>query len=261
MEFATPLIRGTLLRRYKRFLADILLEDGSEVTAHCANPGALMGLNAPGLRVWLERAQNPKRKLPYSWRLVELPEGGMAGIDTSLPNKLVAEALAEGRIAELAGYAQYRPEVRYSTNSRVDFLATAEGRPDAYVEVKNVHLRRESDWAEFPDCVTARGTKHLHDLSEMVAQGHRAVMLYVIQRTDCARFRLAADLDPAYARAFEQATCAGVEALAYACDITTTGIRLAHRLPVPAVQSAMAQDATTQDAPTQQAPGAAMASG
>jgi sugar fermentation stimulation protein A len=232
MKFETPLMRGTLLRRYKRFLADILLEDGSEVTAHCANPGAMLGLNAPGMMVWLERTRNPKRKLPLSWRLVELPGGGYAGIDTSLPNRLVAEALAKGRIAGLAGYTLYRPEVRYGTGSRVDFLATADDRPDTYIEVKNVHLRRESDWAEFPDCVTARGARHLRELALVARAGHRAVMLYVVQRNDCGRFRLAEDLDPAYARAFAEARAAGVEAIAYACEITTEEVILGQAVPV-----------------------------
>ncbi|WP_424932812.1 DNA/RNA nuclease SfsA [Amaricoccus macauensis] len=232
MKFETPLIQGTLLRRYKRFLADILLEDGREVTAHCANPGAMLGLNSPGMKVWLEPSNNPKRKLPFSWRLVELEEGHLAGIDTSLPNRLVGEALAEGRIAEIAGYENYRPEVKYGTGSRVDFLATGEGQADTYIEVKNVHLRREGDWAEFPDCVTTRGAKHLRELALVAQSGRRAVMLFVVQRTDCGRFRLAEDLDPAYARAFAEARAAGVEAIAYQCAITTAEIRLAGPVPV-----------------------------
>lgn len=232
MKFETPLIRGRLLRRYKRFLADVILEDGAEATVHCANPGAMLGLDAPGQTVWLERSPNPKRKLPLSWRLVELEGGHFAGIDTSLPNRIVAEALAAGAIPELAGHAAYRPEVRYGTKSRVDFLASGGGLPDTYIEVKNVHLRREDDWAEFPDCVTARGAKHLAELAAMVTAGHRAVMLYVIQRTDCARFRLAADLDPGYARAFAAAHGAGVEAIAYDTRISTEGISLGGPVPV-----------------------------
>jgi sugar fermentation stimulation protein A len=232
MQFDSPLVRGRLLRRYKRFLADVILEDGSEVTVHCANPGAMLGLDMAGMMVWLERSRNPKRKLGWSWRLVELDGGAFAGIDTSLPNRLVAEAIAAGRIPELAGHASYRPEVRYGTGSRVDFLATGPGLPDTYIEVKNVHLRREGDWAEFPDCITQRGAKHLRELSAMVAAGHRAIMLYVVQRTDCARFRLASDLDPGYAIAFAQARAAGVEALAYGTEITRTTITLAAAMPV-----------------------------
>jgi sugar fermentation stimulation protein A len=232
MRFARPLVRGTLLRRYKRFLADVVLDDGREVTAHCANPGAMLGLNAPGLTVWVEPAEGAGRKLAFGWRLVETGDGHFAGIDASLPNRLVAEALAAGAIADLAGYAAVRPEVRYGTRSRVDFLLTGPGRPDAYVEVKNVHFRREGDWAEFPDSVTARGARHLDELAAMVAAGHRAVMLYVVQRTDCARFRLSGDLDPAYARAFAAARAAGVEAIAHACRIDAEGVWLDRALPV-----------------------------
>jgi sugar fermentation stimulation protein A len=232
MRFARPLVRGTLVRRYKRFLADVMLEDGREVTAHCANPGAMLGLNSPGAIVWLEPADGPGRKLGHAWRLVELEAGHFAGIDTALPNRLVAEALAEGRIPGLLGYETVRPEVRYGAGSRVDFLLSAPGRPDAYVEVKNVHLRREGDWAEFPDSVTARGARHLAELAAMAAAGHRAVMLYVVQRTDCARFRLAADLDPAYARAYAAARAAGVEALAHATRIDREGVWLDRPLPL-----------------------------
>jgi sugar fermentation stimulation protein A len=232
MRFSRPLVRGTLLRRYKRFLADVMLEDGREVTAHCANPGAMLGLNAPGLAVWLEPTDDPRRKLGHAWRLVELDAGRFAGIDAGLPNRLVAEALAEGRIPGLAGYAGVRPEVRYGTGSRVDFLLTGPGLPDAYVEVKNVHLRREGDWAEFPDSVTARGARHLAELAAMAAAGRRAVMLYVVQRTDCARFRLAADIDPAYARAAAAARAAGVEALAHATRIDPAGVWLDRPLPL-----------------------------
>jgi sugar fermentation stimulation protein A len=232
MRFARPLVRGTLVRRYKRFLADVMLEDGREVTAHCANPCAMLGLNAPGTTVWLEPTDAPGRKLGHAWRLVELEGGHFAGIDASLPNRLVAEALAERRIPGLAAYDTVRPEVRYGTRSRVDFLLTGADLPDAYVEVKNVHFRREDDWAEFPDSVTARGARHLAELSAMVAAGHRAVMLYVVQRTDCARFRLAPDLDPAYAAAFDAARAAGVEAIAHATRITPEGVVLDAPLPV-----------------------------
>ncbi len=232
MRFASPLIRGTLLRRYKRFLADVMLEDGREVTAHCANPGAMLGLNAPGMTVWLEPTDSPGRKLGHAWRLVELEDGHFAGIDASLPNRLVAEALAEGWIPALAGYDTVRPEVRYGTKSRVDFLLTGAGRPDTYVEVKNVHLRRTGDWAEFPDSVTARGARHLRELGLVAEARHRAVMLYVVQRTDCARLRLAADLDPAYAEAAAAARAVGVEVLAHATRITRDGVWLDAALPV-----------------------------
>lgn len=226
MEFATPLIPGTLIRRYKRFLADIELEDGRQVTAHCANPGAMTGLAEPGLRVWLEPNDDARRKLDFAWRLVELEAPHFVGIDTGLPNRLVAEALAEDRIPALAGYSGIRREVRYGMRSRVDFLLTGPGRPDAYVEVKNAHLMRRRGLAEFPDCVTARGARHLDELARMSQAGHRAVLLYCVQRTDCDRLALAADIDPGYARAHARARAAGVETLAHGTRIGAHGIRL-----------------------------------
>jgi len=232
MEFAKPLMRATLLRRYKRFLADATLEGGATVTAHCANPGSMMGLNAPGLPIWLEPNDDPARKLRYSWKLAELPNGHWAGIDTGTPNRVAAEALRARAIPELAAYGHVRAEVRYGAASRVDFLLTEPALPDAYVEVKNVHLRRTGDWAEFPDSVTARGARHLDELGNMAERGARAVMLYVIQRTDCARMAMAADLDPAYAAAFLRARARGVEALAWVCAISPQGVRLSHPAPV-----------------------------
>jgi sugar fermentation stimulation protein A len=230
MEFARPLVRGRLVRRYKRFLADVILDDGRQVTAHCPNPGAMLGLAEPGLAIWLEPAP-PGRKLAFGWRLVELAAGHLAGIDTGVPNRVVAEALAEGRVPALAGYAAVRPEVRYGERSRVDFLLTGPGLPDAYLEVKNVHLRRTGTTAEFPDCVTARGARHLREMAAMVAAGHRAVTLYVVQRSDCASFRLAADLDPGYAAAFVEARAAGVETAVHATKVDRAGVRLAGALP------------------------------
>jgi sugar fermentation stimulation protein A len=238
MRFPTPLVPGRLIRRYKRFLADVTLEDSGEtVVAHCPNPGGMLGLQDAGVRVWLEPNDDPRKKLKYGWRLVELPGGHWAGIDTAVPNRAVGEALRARRVPELAAYGSVRPEVRYGEKSRVDFLLSEPGLPQAYVEVKNVHLRRADDWAEFPDSVTTRGARHLDELSRMVAQGHRAVMLYLVQRTDCARFRLAGDLDPAYARAFEAARAAGVEMLCHGTSIDRTGVDLAGGLPVdPAPQ-------------------------
>jgi sugar fermentation stimulation protein A len=225
MRFPRPLVRGSLLRRYKRFLADIRLADGAEITAHCANPGAMLGLAAPGAEVWLLPHDDPRRKLAWSWELERVGDG-LVGINTAHPNRLAAEAIAEGRLPALAGYAGLRREVPYGRASRVDLLLTAPGRPICYVEVKNVHLKR-GETAEFPDCVTARGTRHLAELAAMAAAGHRAVMLYVVQRGDCRGFRLAADLDPAYDLAFRHARAAGVEALCYDCRVTLDGIDIA----------------------------------
>ncbi|MDP7549432.1 MAG: DNA/RNA nuclease SfsA [Alphaproteobacteria bacterium] len=225
MQFPDPLIRGTLLRRYKRFLADIKLDDGREVTAHCANPGAMLGLKDTGSEVWLSPSRNPKRKLQYSWELMHA-DGALVGINTAHPNGLAAEAIEAGRIAPLHGYEGLRREVKYGQNSRVDILLSQAGRPDCYVEVKNVHLMRQPGLAEFPDSVTKRGAKHLVELADMVAAGNRAVMFYLIQRTDCDRFAIAGDIDPTYARELHRAMARGVEAICYDCDIKTTGIQV-----------------------------------
>ncbi|MEM8848560.1 MAG: DNA/RNA nuclease SfsA [Pseudomonadota bacterium] len=232
MRFATPLIPATLVRRYKRFLADVVLEDGREVVAHCPNSGAMLGLNEPGRRIWLEPNDNPRTKLDYGWRLVELEGGHLAGIDTGVPNRVVGEALRARAVPGLEGYGGVRAEVTYGANSRVDFLLTEDGLPDAYVEVKNVHLRRIGTLAEFPDCVTTRGAKHLRELSEMVAQGHRATMLYLVQRTDCTEMALATDLDPDYAEAFRAARRVGVEAICLSTEITIEGVWAGSALPM-----------------------------
>jgi sugar fermentation stimulation protein A len=226
MKFNTPLIRATLIRRYKRFLADCQLQDGREVTAHCANPGSMMGLAEPGMTVWLEPNDDPKKKLNYGWRLVEHENGHFTGVDTSVPNRALRAALEAQEIPELAAYHTVRPEVKYGENSRIDFLLTQPGLPDCYVEIKSVTLMRQDGLAEFPDSVTKRGTKHLGELVKMTQQGHRAVMLYLVQRTDCQRFRLAADIDPAYAQAFEAAQRHGVERLVYTTSISPTEITL-----------------------------------
>jgi len=224
MRFATPLIPATLIKRYKRFLADCRLEDGREVTAHCANPGSMMGLAEPGMRIWLEPNDDPKKKLKFGWRLVEHGSGDFTGVDTSVPNRALKAALEAGQIAALADYSTVRAEVKYGQNSRIDFLLTGEGLPDCYVEVKSVTLSRQPGLAEFPDSVTARGAKHLRELGDMAAAGHRAVMLYLVQRTDCDRFALAGDIDPTYAAAFEEARGRGVERLVIGTRITPEGV-------------------------------------
>lgn len=234
MRFQTPLVPATLIRRYKRFLSDMRLADGQEVVAHCPNPGGMLGLKDPGMNVWLEPNDDPKKKLKYGWRLVEHDTGQFTGVDTAMPNRVIAEALAGAQIAELSAYRDIRPEVKYGRASRIDFLLSEPGLPNAYVEVKNVHFRRQDDWAEFPDSVTARGAKHLGELTDMAAQGHRAVMLYLVQRTDCTRFKLAADCDPTYARAFEVARAAGVQMLCYGTKINTEGVWIGAPLPVDA---------------------------
>lgn len=226
MDFPQPLIRGTLIQRYKRFLADVALEDGTELTAHCPNPGAMLGLNMPGLPVWLSKSNDPKRKLAHTLELVDV-DGGLVGINTMHPNRLVAEALANEAIPELSGYTSHRREVKYGTNSRIDFLLQHPERPACWLEVKNCHLRREGALAEFPDCVAARSAKHLRELEAMAAQGDRAVVLFVVQRTDCDAFSACAELDPAFAAALDHAADAGVEVLVRACEISPEHVRIA----------------------------------
>jgi sugar fermentation stimulation protein A len=230
MKFPTPLLQGRLIRRYKRFLSDIELDSGECVTAHIANPGAMTGLAEPGMEVWLSRSDNPKRKLAFSWELVRVGRH-LVGVNASLPNRLVEEALGTGTIKELADYGSVRREVRHGKNSRIDFLLREKDLPDCWLEVKNVHLKRDT-LAEFPDSVTARGTKHLLELSDVVAKGGRAVMLYVVQRTDCKTFSIAADIDPAYGAALTEAKWKGVETLCYVCKIRRDGIRLDSPLPM-----------------------------
>ncbi|WP_417689977.1 DNA/RNA nuclease SfsA [Roseibium sp.] len=226
MKFQAPLVSGRLVKRYKRFLADVILdEDGSEITAHCANPGSMLGLKEPGSRVWLSRSDNPTRKLKFSWEIMEA-DGALVGINTAHPNGLVEEALTAGVIPELSGFSSLRREVKYGKNSRIDILLEHESGKNVYVEVKNVHLMREAGLAEFPDSVTARGAKHLAEMADMVGQGHRAAMVFLVQRPDCARMSLAADIDPNYAKAYEIARKAGVEAYAIGCAVTTDGIEV-----------------------------------
>ncbi|MEX0327105.1 MAG: DNA/RNA nuclease SfsA [Ruegeria sp.] len=224
MKFTTKLVPARLIRRYKRFLADCTLEDGRDVTAHCANPGSMLGLAEPGTKIWLEPNDDPKKKLKFGWRLVDHENGHFTGVDTSVPNKALRMALQARQISDLAAYQTVRPEVRYGENSRIDFLLTQPGLPDAYVEAKSVTLSRQPGLAEFPDSVTARGTKHLGELAEMAKQGHRAIMLYLVQRTDCDRFALAKDIDPAYAAAFEAVETTGVEKLVLGALISPDGV-------------------------------------
>ncbi|GLQ35551.1 sugar fermentation stimulation protein [Amylibacter marinus] len=229
MKFESPLIRATLIRRYKRFLADVTLEDGTEVTAHVANPGSMLGLAQPGMVVWLEPNDNPKRKLNYSWKLVEI-DRAFVGVDTGAANHIVKEALSAGDLD--LGYADFRAEVKYGENSRVDFLLSDTGKDDLYLEVKSMTLLRQPTVAEFPDSVTARGAKHLRELVNMVAQGHRAALLYLIQRTDAKRATVAVDIDPDYAREMIMAREAGVVFYCFDTVIDTNGITLGRSVPL-----------------------------
>ncbi|MFT7106955.1 MAG: sugar fermentation stimulation protein A [Yoonia sp.] len=230
MEFATPLVPARLIKRYKRFLADVRLVDGREVTAHCANPGSMMGLAESDTKIWLEPNDDPKKKLKFGWRLVDHEDGHFTGVDTSLPNRILKAALLAQQVPKLPPYDLVRPEVKYGENSRIDFLLSG-AEKDVYLEVKSVTLCRQTGLAEFPDSVTARGTKHLGELAQMTAQGHRAIMFYLVQRTDCYAMTLAADIDPVYRAAFDQATAAGVDVIVQSCTINPKGIWL--RNPIP----------------------------
>ena len=231
MRFPQPLTRGRLVRRYKRFLADVVLDGEAEArTVHVPNPGAMLGLSDPGMTVWLSRSASPTRKLPWSLELVEA-DGAPVGVNTQLPNALVAEALAAGAVPELAGYSSVRREVRYGEASRIDFLLEHPGRPPCWLEVKNCHLMRTPGLAEFPDCRAARSEKHLRELEAMATRGDRSVQLFVVQRTDCARFVACRDLDPAYATALGHAGNHGVEVLCYACVVGPEEVRVSHRIP------------------------------
>jgi len=235
MRFPAPLIPATLVKRYKRFLADVVLPDGTAITAHVANPGAMTGLASPGARVWLSKSDKPGRKLPHSWELIEVDLGGgpeLVGVNTAHPNPLVGAAIATGLIPGLAGYESIRREVKYGRNSRVDFLLEGAGRSPCYVEIKNVHLMRRSGLAEFPDARTERGAKHLEELGDMVEQGHRAVMLFLIQIGSATSFRLARDIDPKYGAAYDRARSRGVEAMAWKCAITRENIEVATPVPI-----------------------------
>lgn len=231
MRFQTPLVRARLVRRYKRFLADIVLEDGREAVAHCANPGAMTGLAEPGTRIWVEPNDDPRKKLKFGWRLCELEGGHMACVDTGAANRLVRAALHEG-LGGLEGYDTILPEQKYGHKSRIDFLLRGPDRAPAYVEVKSVTLSRLPGRAEFPDTVTARGARHLDALTQVARSGDRAVLLYVVQRSDCNEVCVAGDIDPTYAAAFDAARTAGVEMLALATRPAPQGITLTGPLPV-----------------------------
>ena len=235
MQFPTPLLRGTLIQRYKRFLADVCLVDGAVVTATCPNTGSMMGLSTPGRTVWLSTSDSLTRKYKHTWELVEHDLGKgpkLVGVNTSHPNKIVADAIAAGEIPQLTGYATLERERKYGKNSRIDIRLTDPAKGTAFVEIKNVHMSRRAGRAEFPDSVTERGAKHLVELSDMVREGHRAVMIFLIQRSDVTALSLARDVDPNYGAAFDAAQRAGVEMLAIRCSLSTTGIQIEKSIPI-----------------------------
>jgi sugar fermentation stimulation protein A len=233
MRFHPPLVSGRLIQRYRRFFADVVLDDGQTVTAHCPNTGSMLGCAMPGARVWLSRADDPRRRLAYTWELVEARPGVLVGINTARSNRLVEEAIRLGRVPELAGYSSLRREVRFGREaSRIDLLATHPGRADCYVEVKNVTAAVESRVALFPDAVSRRGVKHLRELMHMAAGGARAVLFFCVQREDVDEVRPADAIDADYGRVLREALANGVEALAYRARVSVGEIELSTRVPV-----------------------------
>jgi sugar fermentation stimulation protein A len=229
--FHPELTQGKLVRRYKRFFADVILHDETTVVAHCMNTGRMQGLLEPGSEVWIMPSDNPKRKLKWTWKIASDSET-LVGVDTSLPNELVTSAIKEQYIPALRGYRAARREVKYGTNSRIDVLLS-EHETDArlcYVEVKNVTLQR-AGYAMFPDAVSERALKHLHELINMVREGHRAVMFFLVQRMDAQAFTPARHIHPAYAAALGEALEAGVELEAWSADVRPEGIYVHDALP------------------------------
>jgi sugar fermentation stimulation protein A len=223
-----PLIQGTLIRRYKRFLADVRLRNGRVAVAHCPNSGSMLACSEPGRSVYLSRHDNPKRRLRYTWELIEMPTS-LVGVNTMVPNRLVKAAILAGRIDRLTGYERVRSEVAYGTNSRIDLLLE-NGSLRCFVEVKNCTLVTDGG-ASFPDAITTRGLKHLKELQAQVRSGDRSVMFYLIQRMDAGLFRPADHIDPAYGKELRRAIRNGVEVMAYDVAIDLKGIEINRKIP------------------------------
>ncbi|WP_196238091.1 DNA/RNA nuclease SfsA [Vreelandella sulfidaeris] len=234
------LVPGTLIKRYKRFLADVRLDDGREVVAHCPNTGSMKAVNVPGCRVWLSPSDNPKRKLAWTWEFIELPQAdgqvALASVHTGRANRIVEAALEAGTLAPLAGYATLRREVKVA-DARLDFMLDDPMRGRAYIEVKQVTLKEQDGHGYFPDSVSVRGTKHLHSLRVLAEQGERAVLLFCVAHEGIADVAAAAHIDAAYAAALAEASVSGVEVLAYGIDVIREqqrpiGVRLTRSLLV-----------------------------
>ncbi|WP_336294665.1 DNA/RNA nuclease SfsA [Bartonella sp. CB169] len=236
MLFIPKLFPAKLIRRYKRFLADVKWDDQHVCTVSVPNTGSMFGLTIPGSNIWLSYNSNSKRKYEYRLEIVEA-NNTLVGINTALPNKLALEAIHNGLLPELNGYKTILPEQRYGTQSRIDFLLRDGITPDCYLEVKNVHCIRQKGLAEFPDTVTKRGARHLEELIKVVQQGKRAAMLYVIQREDCSAFKICYDLDPIYGRKFDLALKSGVEFYAVKCHVSAEGIFPIHRVKIESRKS------------------------
>ncbi|MEI2301008.1 DNA/RNA nuclease SfsA [Ensifer sp. MJa1] len=224
MIFDPPLTTATLVQRYKRFLFDAVLPDGTAITGSCPNTGSMRGLTTPGSRIWMSEHDSPTRKYRQMLEIVEADDT-LVGINTGLPNRLAEEAIRLGLVGDLGSYPHLAREQKYGRSSRIDILLSEPERGLAYVEVKNVHFSRTRGLAEFPDSPTARGAKHLDELGDMVEAGNRAIMIYLVQRSDCNRLRICRDFDLAYARAFDRAMARGVEAYAVKCQVSPRQIR------------------------------------
>lgn len=231
MFFDRPLVPAVLIQRYKRFLFDAVLEDGRQITGSCPNTGSMRGLTTPGSRIWLSEHDSPTRKYRHMFEMIEVG-ATIVGINTGLPNRLAEEAIKAGQVGDLHLYETLQREQKYGRNSRIDMLLTDPQRGRAYVEVKNVHFSRTAGLCEFPDSPTARGAKHLEELGDMVEEGHRGIMIYLIQRDDCATFRICDDLDPAYAKAYRRAMQRGVEAFAAKCRVSPQQIAPDGLIPI-----------------------------
>jgi sugar fermentation stimulation protein A len=229
--FDPPLVPATLIRRYKRFLFDAVLDDGRAITGFCPNTGSMRGLTEPGSRIWLSEHDAPNRKYAYAFELIEV-DGTLVGVNTALPNRLAEEAILAGQVPALADFAVLKREQRYGRNSRIDILLDDPVKGSVHVEVKNVHFTRKSGLAEFPDSVTTRGAKHLDEMGDLVEAGFRAAMLFVVQRADCVSLKICGDLDPRYGHAFNRAIARGVEAYALSCRLDPTKITPERLIPI-----------------------------
>ena len=229
MQFQSDLVPGYLVKRYKRFFADVELSNGKLVTAHCPNTGSMIGLTNPGVKVWLEPNEDPQKKLKYSWKLVDHENGHYTGVDTNIANKIVSEALGQGKISEFIDYDVILREQKYGANSRIDFLLK-KGVQTCFLEVKSVTLCRQEKIAEFPDTVTSRGVKHLKELSNIVDRETRAIVLYLVQRSDCDYFKIANDLDSNYVTEAIFSANSGVEFVCYGVNFLPNGIELGYQL-------------------------------
>ncbi len=232
IAFPSELVAGRLIQRRMRFLADVRLESDETLTAHVPNSGAMLGVKDPGTKVWLSESDNPNRKLKHTLEMVQI-DGTLIGVNTSHPNAIVSAAIERQDIPELDHYHTLKREVKYGAeNSRIDLVLERDDRPPCFVEVKNVHLSRDTGLAEFPDSVTTRGAKHMRELAAEAEAGNRAVVMFVVQRGDCDRFQVAKDIDPGYYEALTTAVKQGVEVLCYGCDMSRQGIRLGKPLIV-----------------------------